>query len=86
MVSDSMEQHYAVESNSVAAGRSNQFAHQNQWFRFNLFFSPGFIHPALFDSQDCISLPQRQPLKIKSEVCYITARSLFFIEDQRGEE
>lgn len=83
MVSDSMEQHYPVESDSVPAGRSNKFGHQNQWFRFNLFFSPGFIHPALFDSLDCISLLQQQPLKIKSEKCYIAARSLF-IKDQRG--
>ena len=46
MGSDSMEQLYPVESHSVPAGRSNQFAHQNQWFRFNLFFSCRFYTPS----------------------------------------
>lgn len=73
-----MEQNYPAESNTVPACCSNQFAHQNQWFRFNLFFSPSFIHSALLDSQDCISPPQWQPLKIKSEKCYIAAHSLFY--------
>lgn len=37
-VSIRMEQHYPVESNTVPVGHPNQFARQNLWFHFNLFF------------------------------------------------
>lgn len=32
----------------------------------SIYFFPGFTDSALFDIEDCINLPQREPLKIKS--------------------
>lgn len=80
-----MERNYPLESNI----RFQPAVEINLPIKSNgsdsiFFFSLCFIHPALLDSQDCISLTQRQPLKIKSESVALLLAG-FSSKGQRGE-